>query len=169
MKVFNKILEAEFEEKFFKRIVLISIIIVLSIILIAFLNLGMMRNYSIPSEAKTKNKDEIEFRVDSILTGRKYIEITGWAYKKGQSVGYFDNRFIIKNEETKKYKALSTEMRSKDEFFSIDKKYDCRRSGMYSKVLALGLPKGLYQIFIEYKSDNENVVFDTGIMFNYEG
>ena len=40
---------------------------------------------------------------------------------------------------------------------------------MYAKGLAIGLPKGLYQIFIEYKSDDENIVFDTGKVFKYGG
>lgn len=44
---------------------------------------------------------------------------------------------------------------------------DCREAGMYAKSLAFGLSKGLYQIFIEYKSDDENILFDTGILFNY--
>ena len=73
----------------------------------------------------------------------------------------------FQNEESGEYKVLSTEMKIVDEFFSIDEKYDCRRAGMYAKSLALGVKKGLYQIFIEYKNDDENLLFDTGILFNY--
>ena len=58
-------------------------------------------------------------------------------------------------------------MKMVEEFFAVDEKYDCRRAGMYAKSLAFGLEKGLYQIFIEYKSDNENILVDTGIFFNY--
>lgn len=167
MKILDKIINAELEEKFFKRVVFASIIIILLFLFIVFLNFGLMLNYTADENADTKNDGKVEYRIDSISTGRKYIEITGWAYRKGQNLGYFDNRFVIRNEETHKYKVLNTEMQIVDEFFSIDGKYDCRRAGMYAKSLAVGLKKGLYQIFIEYKSDDENILFDTGILFNY--
>ena len=167
MNFLKKIIDVEVEEKYFKRIVFVGVLIVILALLIVFLDLGLIRNYEIPKGIKTKNDGAVEYRIDSISTGRKYIEITGWAYKKGQNIGYFDNRFVIRNEETKEYKVLSTEMKMVDEFFSIDEKYDCRRAGMYAKSLALGVKKGLYQIFIEYKNDDENLLFDTGILFNY--
>ena len=166
MKNVNELLNVEIEEKIFKRLVLASIIVVLSVIVIVFLNLGMMKKYEVPNSIETKTKGKVEYKIDSISTGRKYIEIKGWAYRIGQNIGYFDNRFIIRNEETLEYKALNTQMNIVDEFFSIDDKYDCRRAGMYAKSLALGLKKGLYQVFIEYKSDNENILVDTGIFFN---
>ena len=167
MNFFKKIIDVEVEEKFFKRIVFIGMLVIILVLLIVFLDLGLIRNYKIPEGIKTKNGGTVEYKIDSIATGRKYIEITGWAYKKGKNIGYFDNRFIIRNEKTGEYKALSTEMKMVDEFFSIDGKYDCRRAGMYAKSLALGVKKGLYQIFIEYKNDDENILFDTGILFNY--
>ena len=167
MKFLDKIIDVELEEKYFKRIVIVGLLIILIVLLIVFLNFGFMPNYTIPKDAITKNDGKVEYRIDSISTSRKYVEITGWAYKKGQNLGYFDNRFVIRNEETKKYKVLNTEMTIVDEFFSIDGQYDCRRAGMYAKGLAIGLKKGLYQIFIEYQSDNENILFDTGILFNY--
>ena len=167
MNFLKKIIDVEVEEKFFKRIVFVGILIIIVAILIVFLNFGLIRKYQIPDDIQTKNDGTVEYRIDSISTGRKYIEIKGWAYKTGQNIGYFDSRFVIRNEETKEYKVLNTEMQIVDEFFSIAEKYDCRRAGMYSKSLALGVKNGLYQIFIEYKNDGENMLFDTGILFNY--
>lgn len=168
MKALDKILNLEIEEKAFKKLIVISIVAILIIILLVFLNLGMMRNYTVPADAETENKGKVEYKINSILTGAKYVEIQGWAYRTGQNIGYFDNRFVIRNESTHEYRALNTQMQMVDEFFSIDEKYDCRRAGMYAKSLAIGLEKGLYQIFIEYKSDNENLLVETGIFFNYE-
>ena len=110
MKFLDKIINAELEEKFFKRVVFASIIIILLFLFIVFLNFGIMPNYIVDQDADTKNDGKVEYRIDSISTGRKYIEITGWAYRKGQNLGYFDNRFVIRNEETHKYKVLNTEM-----------------------------------------------------------
>jgi len=160
-------LDVEIEEKNFKKILMLAIIAILIIIILVFLNLGMMWNYEVPKDIKTNAKNKVEYKIDSIATGTKFVEIKGWAYKKGKNIGYFQNRYIIRNEATGEYKALNTNMQFVDEFFAIDEKYDCRRAGMYAKSLAFGLKKGLYQIFIEYKSDNENLLIDTGIFFNY--
>lgn len=167
MKILDKILDAELEEKFFRKTIFISIVVILFIVVIVFLNLGMMRSYKIPADAITKNDDKVEFAIDNIVTSRKYIEIEGWAYRNGKNIGCFNNRFIIRNEASKKYYLLNTDMTYKGEFFAVDEKYDCRRAGMYAKGIAIGLPKGLYQIFIEYKSDGENIVFGTGKVFKY--
>ena len=167
MKFLDKIINAELEEKFFKRVVFASALVILVFLFIVFLNFGLMLNYKVDANATTQNDGKVEYKIDSIVAGRKYIEIKGWAYRTGQNLGYFDNRFVIRNEETHQYKVLNTEMQIVDEFFSIDEQYDCRRAGMYAKSLAVGLKKGLYQIFIEYKSDGENLLFDTGIFFNY--
>lgn len=171
MKFLDKIMNAELEEKFFRKTIFITVIVIFLILIIVFLNMGVMRSYKIPANATTKNdnKEKVDFAIDNIVTGRKYIEIEGWAYRRGKNIGYFENNFIIKNENSKKYYRLNTDMTYRGEFFAVDEKYDCRRAGMYAKGLAIGLPKGLYQIFIEYKSDHENIVFDTGKVFKYGG
>ncbi len=167
MKFINKLINAEVEEKVFKRILALLIILIMLIVLVVFLSIGIMKNYKVPSNIDTSNDGKIEYKIDSIATGRKFVEIKGWAYRTGKNIGYFNNRFIIRNESSLEYKALNTQMTIVDEFFSIEEKYDCRRAGMYAKSLAIGLAEGLYQIFIEYKSDDENLLIDTGIFFNY--
>ena len=167
MKFIHELINFEVEEKTFKRILILLIILLMLIILIIFLSIGMMHKYTVPKDIDTTNDGKIEYKIDSIATGRKYIEIKGWAYRTGKNIGYFDNKYIIRNESTLEYKALNTQMTIVEEFFSIEEKYDCRRAGMYAKSLAIGLAEGLYQIFIEYKSDNENLLIDTGIFFNY--
>lgn len=167
MKFLDELINAEVQEKNFKRLVVISAILILAIILLVFFSIGRMQKYKVPDNIETKNNGKIEYKINSISTGTKFIEIQGWAYRTGKNIGYFDNRYVIRNEETHEYKVLNTQMKIVEEFFSIDDKYDCRRAGMYAKSLALGLKKGLYQIFIEYKSDNENLLIDTGIFFNY--
>jgi len=168
MKFLDKIINAELEEKYFKRIVFIAMIFILLCLVIVFFNFGFMPNYKPTAKITTIDDGEINCSVDTVEVSKKFIEITGWAYKIDQNIGYFDNRFVIRNEATKKYKALNTKMKMVDEFYSIDGEYDCRRAGMYAKGFALGIPEGLYRIFIEYKGDGENLFIDTGILFNYE-
>lgn len=163
----TKILDIEVDEKIFKIICFIGLAIILLFCLALYLELGTLRNYKVPEDISFDKGNTVEFNIDSIVTGRKYVKIVGWAYKKGQNVGYFDSRFLIRNEESNEYKALRTEMTSIDELFSVDGKYDCRRSGMYAKSIAIGLKKGTYKIFIEYKNDKENILVDTGKTFKY--
>lgn len=163
----SKILDIEINEKIFKIICAVGMIIILLFCLYLYLELGAIRKYKIPEDIKIDKGEQIEFTIDEVITSRKYIQIAGWAYKKGQNIGYFNNRFIIKNMQTNEYKALRTEMTNKDELFSVDSKYDCRRAGMFAKSIAISLKKGIYKIFIEYKNDDQNFLVDTGETFKY--
>lgn len=163
----SKILDTEIDEKIFKIFCYIGLAVIILFCLALYLEIGTLRNYKVPDNITIDKGKKIEYHIDNVVSGRKYIKIVGWAYKKGQNVGYFDSRFLIKNRNTGEFKALKTAMTSVDELFSVDGKYDCRRSGMYAKSIAIGLKKGLYDIFIEYKNDNENILVDTGIDLEY--
>ena len=163
----SKILDVEIDEKSFKMICAIAVAIILLFCLALYLEIGTLRNYKVPEGMAMDNGKKVEFHIDKVVASRKYIEIAGWAYKKGQNVGYFDSRFVIKNLETNEYKALKTQMTSIDELFSVDSQYDCRRAGMFAKSIAIDLKRGEYQILIEYKNDDENILVDTGETFKY--
>ena len=164
----SKILDLEINENIFKIICTICIIACLLFCVALYLEIGAVRNYKVSDETTLDDGKLVVTSVDRINVTRKYIEIVGRAYKKDQNIGYFNNRFVIQNMETKQYKALHTEMTYIDEFYSIDDQYDCRRAGMYAKPIALSLKKGDYKVFIEYKNDGENILVDTGVTFRYE-
>lgn len=167
LNVKSKILDLEVDEKNFKIICFIGIITILLFCLALYLEMGSLGKYKVQNNMYIDKNKEVEFTIDEVNTSRKYIEISGWAYKRGQNIGYFNNRFIIQNQKTKEYKALHTEMTYVGELFSVDEKYDCRRAGMYAKSIAISLKKGLYKIFIEYRNDDENILVDTGETFEY--
>ena len=163
----SKILDLEVDEKNFKIICFIGIIVILLFCLALYLEMGSLGKYKVQNDMSIDRNKEVVFTIDKVNTSRKYIEISGWAYKRGQNIGYFNNRFIIQNQETKEYKALHTEMTYIGELYSVDGQYDCRRAGMYAKSIAISLKKGIYKIFIEYRNDGENVLVDTGETFKY--
>ena len=45
MKFLDKIMNAELEEKFFKKTIFITIMVIFLILIIVFLNMGVMRSY----------------------------------------------------------------------------------------------------------------------------
>ena len=163
----SKILDLEINEEIFKIIFIVGVIAILLFCLSLYLEFGTLREYTISEDTIIDNSNEIEFNIDNIFTSRKYIEIEGWAYKKGQNIGYFNNRFIIQNEKTGEYKACRTKMEMIEELFSVDGEFDCRRARMYAKPIAISLKKGKYRLFIEYKNDDENMLVDTGKTFVY--
>ena len=163
----SKVLDIKIDEKNFKIICLCGFFIIVLFCLSLYLEIGTLTNYKLPENISMDNGQKIQYTIDRVVVSNKYIEIVGWSYKKGQNVGFFNSRFLIKNLESGKYKALKTGMTSVDELFSVDGKYDCRRSGMYAKSIAIGLKKGIYKIFIEYRNDNENILVDTGETFKY--
>lgn len=168
MKLLEKLIDTEVDEKLFKKLVLTAIIAIVIIVIILFLNNGLLRSYKAPSEEEqTGKQDEVVFTIDKVDVSRKYIGIEGWAYKKGRRIDYFKNRFVIRNEETKECKALKTQMKIINELYLIDYQYDCTRSGMIAKGIALGLKKGKYQVLIEYRNDGENILVETGKFFEY--
>ena len=48
MNFLKKIIDVEVEEKFFKRIVFIGILVIIAAVLIVFLDLGLIKKYEIP-------------------------------------------------------------------------------------------------------------------------
>ena len=63
MNFLKKIIDVEVEEKFFKRIVFIGILVIIAAVLIVFLDLGLIKKYEIPKGMKTKNNGTVEYRV----------------------------------------------------------------------------------------------------------
>lgn len=163
----SKILDFSVDEKIFKIICAIGIVAILLFCMALYLEIGAVRNYKVADSTVMDDGEEVVFAIDDVNTSRKYVEIAGWAYKKGQNIGYFNNRYVIQNQETKEYKALHTEMTYVGELYSVDGQYDCRRAGMYAKSIAISLKKGTYKIFIEYRNDDQNILVDTGETFEY--
>lgn len=163
----SKFLNFEVDDKILKLICFSTILIILLLCLSLFLENGALRSYKPQADTKIDNGEEVVCDIEDINIKGKFIEISGTAYKKGQNIGFFDNRFVIQNMETKEYRALHTEMTYVDELYSVDGKYDCRRAGMYSNSISFGLKHGKYKVFIEYKNDNENILVDTGKTFKY--
>lgn len=163
----SKILDFSIDEKIFKIICSIGIIAIILFCVALYFEIGAVRNYKLSSDIVLDDGEEVVFSIDDVNTSTKYIEISGWAYKKGQNIGLFNNRYVIQNQDTKEYKALHTEMTYVGELYSVDGKYDCRRAGMYTKPIAVSLKKGTYKIFIEYRNDDENILVDTGETFEY--
>ena len=104
----SKILDTEIDEKIFKIFCYIGLAVIILFCLALYLEIGTLRNYKVPDNITIDKGKKIEYHIDNVVSGRKYIKIVGWAYKKGQNVGYFDSRFLIKNRNTGEFKALKT-------------------------------------------------------------
>ena len=116
----SKVLDIKIDEKNFKIICLCGFFIIVLFCLSLYLEIGTLTNYKLPENISMDNGQKIQYTIDRVVVSNKYIEIVGWSYKKGQNVGFFNSRFLIKNLESGKYKALKTGMTSVDELFSVE-------------------------------------------------
>ena len=96
--------------------------------------------------------------------GSRMLEISGYAYKKGQKIERFDSDFVLKNIETGKMYKMNTTMVKNHDLMSVDGMYDCSNAGMTAKAFISGLKEGIYEICIIYGNDGEDIFSSTGVM-----
>lgn len=58
------------------------------------------------------------------------------------------------------------QMQEIPELKNVDGQFDCSKAGMKSESIVLGMQDGIYDIYILYKNDGENMLVNTGIQAN---
>lgn len=112
----------------------------------------------------TLSSDDMRYGVDwyeEMQNG--YINISGYAYREGTTVGRVDSRFVVQDLETGQYYALCTkpELRS-DINDATDDDTDYLCSGLKAVVSKEVLPEK-FHIYIAYANEGDPVLLDTGI------
>ena len=88
--------------------------------------------------------------------GQELIE--GYAYKEDEEIKTVDSHFVLKSEATGDfYKLNTTQVRSEN----VPEGY--RKSGIKTRFLTSFLKAGRYEIYVLYKSNDNNLLADTGI------
>ncbi|MBR3697008.1 MAG: hypothetical protein IKM97_01870, partial [Clostridia bacterium] len=81
----SKILDIQINEKNFKILLIIGLGIIILCCMAIYLEIGTLVNYNISDNIKLDNNKDIEYYIEQVVTGRKYIQISGWAYKKNKN------------------------------------------------------------------------------------
>lgn len=157
-------MDLEIDEKIYKKILIIGIVLIICYCIISFLSIAIPRIYKMDKNTIIAEEGEIVTSIDMLYRGSLRLELSGWAYKTGESVDTFESYFVLKNQDTERMYILQTERREVPELLSVEGKYNCKYSGLHAKSIILGLKDGNYDLYILYKNNNENCMVDTGVV-----
>ena len=155
-------LNIEINEKIFKRLLIIGIVVIIAYLLITFLSLSVPRIYNMDKNTVLDTENTVKNGINNLYRGSLRLELSGWAYKEGQDVQSFKSCFILKNKETEKMYLVKAGMKIMPELQFVDG-HNCLKCGMESQSIILGLKNGAYDLYILYQNDNENLLVDTGV------
>ncbi len=149
-------LDIEITESRFKKILIISIVVLIIYIALIMSSLLIFKSYKLGANTTVSNED-MNMHIDVLEVKGKKIEIAGWAYKEGEDLETVNSNYVLKNQETGKMYLMRSKM---EENINIeDPKY--KLAGLHAQCLLIGLPKGWYDIYVLYKNNNEDLLAST--------
>lgn len=148
-----KFLDIEMSETILKKIIVFFVIICFVFIACTMSSLLVFKSYTI-GENTSINDEDIRTHIDLLAHDNKKIEITGWAYKEGQEIKTCNSHFVLKHQETGKMYLMRTQMEKNESIKDIG----CQLGGLHAQCLLLGMKKGVYDIYVLYQNDGEDIL-----------
>ena len=155
-------LNFEIDEKNYKRLLIIGIVIIIAYLAITYMSLSIPRIYRMDKETVVDTESLVKTGINSVHRGKLRLKLSGWAYKEGQAVESFDSSYVLKNKENGKMYIIKAAMMQVPELQDVNGN-SCLNCGLESQSIVLGLQDGIYEIHILYQNDNENLLVNSGI------
>ncbi len=155
-------LNIKIDEKIYRRLLIIGIAVVAVYLLITFLSFAVPRIYHMDKNTVLDTEGIVKNGVNHLYRGSLRLELSGWAYKQGQDVKTFKSSFVLKNRQTEKMYQIKAGMKMMPELQFVDG-HECLNCGIQAQSIILGLKNGMYDLYILYQNDNENLLVDTGV------
>lgn len=146
-------LDIEINEKLFIKILIVSIVAVTLFLALTMSSLLIFKSYKLGPNTST-NDEGINTHIDLLETSNKKIEISGWAYKEGEAIEKVNCNYVLKNQETGKMYLMKTKM---EENINIEEE-EHKMAGLHAQCLLFGIPKGMYDIYVLYQNDSEDIL-----------
>lgn len=153
-------IDFEINEKNFRKVLNIGIIIVICYFLITIVSYSLPRIYLLDKNTILDENHSVKCGIDTLYRGSFRLEIQGWAYKDGEPITRSNSCFILKNQETGRMYILRAEMKEMPELQFVNG-IDELHSGIHSQSIVLGLKDGNYDLYILYKNNGENLLVNT--------
>jgi len=156
-------LDIENIQNTYKKILILIIIIIIGYIAIVFSSFALPKIYEIDEDTIIDTNGDVKNGINILRRGKVRLTISGWAYKTGQPVKTFNSHFVLKNRETNKMYILKTSMCIIEQLEDVDGLFDCSKCGLDSQTLTVVYENGIYDLYILYENDDENLLVDTGV------
>lgn len=158
-------LNREIDKSLYIKILIVSIVLVIVYLALTMSSLLICRSYtlgpnttviSIDPDNNVEDVEEGEFsaHIDLVEPSSKTIEISGWAFIEGAKFDTVNASYVLKNQETEKMYLMRTKMEENINLIQKEHKI----SGLHSRSLTLGMPKGMYDIYVLYQNDGEDIL-----------
>jgi len=168
MELFN----IEIDKPLYIKILIVSIVLVIVYLALTMSSLLICKSYTLgPNTTVTSidpdnNVEDVEegkmsAHIDLIEPSSKTIEISGWAFIEGAKLDTINASYVLKNQETEKMYLMRTKMEENINLIEEEHKI----TGLHSRSLTFGIPKGMYDIYVLYKNDGEDILAFTLISF----
>ena len=159
-------LDIEINEKIYKRILVIGIILIISYLIITFFGFAFPGVYRNDSKTVIDEENKIKTGISEIYRGSLRLRISGFAYKEGESIKSVNSCYVLKNLENGKMYKIKAETKVIPELNSIDDSFDYSKGGLMSECFVIGMKKGVYDLYILYKNNDEDLLVNTSLQVN---
>ena len=161
-------LDIEFSEKRIIKILAVLIFLVVAYLAFSMSSLLVFKSYKLGSNTEVTSIDfkntvedvpegEFSAHIDKLTHDSKKIEIAGWMFKQGEDVESFDCSYVLQNQATGKMYLMRTQMEENNNL--VEEKH--KMAGLHAQCLLLGLPKGVYDIYVLYRNNNNDMLVST--------
>ena len=161
-------LDIEFNEKKIMTILAVTIFLVIAYLALSMSSLLVFKSYKLGPNTEVSSIDfkntvedvpngEISAHIDKLTHDGKKIEISGWMFKQGEELESFDCSYVLQNQTTGKMYLMRTQM--EENINLVEEKH--KMSGLHAQCLLLGLPKGVYDIYVLYRNNDNDMLVST--------
>lgn len=150
-------LDLEIDKSTFIKILIGLLICILIYIALTMSSLLVFKSYKLGPNTLIED-NVLNTHFDVLEISNKKIELSGWAYKEGETLGKVNSNYILRNKETGKMYLMRTKM---VENGNVDEEY--KLSGMHAQCLLVGIPKGNYEFLVLYQNGDNDILTSTNI------
>lgn len=158
-------LDIEINQKKYIKIIIVAIIFVILYLAFIMSSLLVFKSYTLGPNTTVTNEG-INTHIDLLEPKKvsKKVEIAGWAYKEGEAIGTVNCNYVLKHQDTGKMYLMRTQMEENINIMEEEHKL----AGLHAQCLAIGMPKGWYDIYVLYQNDSEDILASTLISVEFE-
>lgn len=161
-------LDIEIDEKLYIKLLIISIVLVIVFLGLTMSSILMFKSYTLGPNTEVSSIDadnakedvpdgEYSAHIDLLEHDGQKLEIAGWMFKQGEKIETFNSSYVLKNQETGKMYLMRTQMEENINLVEEEHK----RAGLHAQCLLVGLPKGVYDIYVLYRNNGEDMLIST--------